>query len=82
MPGNSHFQTSDKAPIPRDVATFSKNKLEPKVMLWMGISPKGLTKPVLTSGRSIAVVSGVNTAFKFGLLLLLGVQSRHFKLRP
>ena len=37
------------------VTTYAKNKFEPKVMLWIAMSRKGLTTPVLTSGRNMAV---------------------------
>jgi len=57
MSGNRHFYTSDKDSTPSEIATFSKQKFEPKVMLWIAISPRGITRPVLTSGRSMAVTS-------------------------
>ena len=55
--GNRHFYFSDHGSMPSDVATYSKKKFEPKVMLWLVISPKGISRPVLTSGRSMAVNS-------------------------
>jgi len=57
MSGNRHFYTSNKDRTPSTIATFSKKKFEPKVMLWLAISPRGITRPVLTSGRSMAVNS-------------------------
>ena len=35
--------------------SYAKKKFEPKVMLWIAMSPKGVSTPVLTSGRSMAV---------------------------
>ena len=57
MSGNRHFYSSDHGSTPSDVATYSKKKFEPKVMLWLAISPKGISRPVLTSGRSMALNS-------------------------
>ena len=57
MSGNRSFYTSDLSKTPIDVATYSEKKFEPKVMLWIAISPKGLSTPVLTSGRSMSVTS-------------------------
>ena len=57
MSGNRSFYTSDLSKTPIDVATYSKKKFEPKVMLWIAISPKGLSTPVLTSSRSMSVTS-------------------------
>ena len=55
LSGNRNFYSSNRELTPIDVATYSKKKFEPKVMLWIAISPKGLSTPVLTSGRSMAV---------------------------
>ena len=35
MSGNRSFYTSDLSKTPIDVATYSKKKFEPKVMLWI-----------------------------------------------
>ena len=51
MSGNRHFYSPDQGLTPSDVATYSNKKFEPKVMLWLAISPKGKSRPVLTSGR-------------------------------
>ena len=59
MSGNRHFYSSDKGLTPSDVATYSKKKFEPKVMLWLTISPKGISRRVLTSGCSMAVKSSM-----------------------
>ena len=59
MSGNRHFYSSDKGLTPSNVATYSKKKFEPKVMLWLTISPKGISRPVLTSGCSMAVKSSM-----------------------
>ena len=45
MSGNRNFYSSNRDQTPIDVATYSKNKFDPKVMLWIAISPKGLATP-------------------------------------
>ena len=40
MSGNSNYYSSDHDQTLIFVATYSKKKLEPKVMLWIAISPK------------------------------------------
>ena len=57
MSGNRNYYSSNRDRTPSSVATYSKKKFEPKVMLWIAISPKGLSTPVLTSGRSMSVTS-------------------------
>ena len=57
MSRNRHLYSLDHGSTPSDVATYSKKKCEPKVMLRLAISPKGISRPVLTSGRSMAVIS-------------------------
>ena len=57
MSGNKFYYTSDKHQMPSHIATFSKKKFEPKVMLWIAISPKCISRPVLTSGQGMAVNS-------------------------
>ena len=55
MAGNWSYYTCDKERTPIHVKTYSKKKFEPKVMLWIAISPKGISTPVITSGRGMAV---------------------------
>ena len=55
MSGNRSFYTSDITATPDSVATFGKRKFEPKVLLWIAISRKGISKPVLISGRGMAI---------------------------
>ena len=40
MSGNRNYYSSDRDQMPIPVATYSKKKLEPKVMLCIAISPK------------------------------------------
>ena len=57
MAGNRSYYTSDKERTPIHVKTYSKKKFEPKVMLWIAIAPKGISTPVITSGRGMAVTA-------------------------
>ena len=40
MSGNRNYYSFDHDQTPIPVSTYSKKKLEPKVMLWIAISPK------------------------------------------
>ena len=40
MSGNRNYYSSDYDQTPIPVAIYSKNKLEPKFILWIAISPK------------------------------------------
>ena len=77
MSGNRHFYTSDKDSTPSEIATFSKQKFEPKVMLWIAISPRGITRPVLTSGRSMAVTSDTYISWCLNPCLVPFLQEKY-----
>ena len=57
MSANRGYYTSDFSRTLMAVKTYAKKKFEPKVMLWIAMSPKGMSTPVLTSGRSMAVTA-------------------------
>ena len=59
MSGNKQYYSSNRARTPMGVKTFAKKKFEPKVLLWLAFSPKGVTAPVIRSGRSMSVTADV-----------------------
>ena len=65
MSGNRGYYTSYASWTSTKVKTFGKKKFEPKVMLWISMSPEGISRAVLTSGRSMNVFSQsyVNNCF-------------------
>ena len=79
MTGNRGYYTSDPKLTPEKVRTFGKKKFEPKVMLWIAMSPKGISRPVLTSGRSMSVTahSYVNNCLNPHLLRFLNTHYPH-----
>ena len=79
MSGNRGFYTSNFANTPMAVKTYGKKKFEPKVMLWIAISPKGISTPVLTSGRSMAVStrSYIDNCLEPYLIPFLDTHYRH-----
>ena len=54
---NRSYYTGDKERTRIHVKTYSKKKFEPKVMLWIAISPKGISTPVITYGRGMAITA-------------------------
>ena len=73
MSGNRGYYTSNTSQTPTKVKTFGKKKFEPKVMLWIAMSPKGISSVVLTSGRCMSVTaqSYVNNCLNPHLLQFL-----------
>ena len=61
------------------VKTHGKKKFAPKVMLWITMCPKGLSTPVLTSGRSMSVTarSYVDNCLEPHLIPFLNTHYRH-----
>ena len=57
MSANRGYYTSDLSRTPMAVKTYAKKKFEPKVMLWIAMSPKGMSTPVFTSGKSMVVTA-------------------------
>ena len=57
MSVNRCYYTSDPQATPDKVKHYAKKKFEPKVMLWIAISPKGMSDPVLSSGKSMSVTA-------------------------
>ena len=45
LAGNDSYYTNYRTQTPDDVKHFNKAKYEPKVVVWIAISPKGLSKP-------------------------------------
>ncbi len=46
LPGNDRFYSSNVSKTPESVKNKYKAKFEPKLLVWICISPKGLFKPV------------------------------------
>ena len=52
--GNSGFYSSDVTATPSDVKLKRKSKFEQKLLVWVAISPKGLSKHyVAPSGQAV-----------------------------
>ena len=45
LAGNDSYYSNDRIQTPDDIKHFDKAKYEPKVLVWIAISPKGLSKP-------------------------------------
>ncbi len=50
MPGNESFYSSDPSSAPPSIKLKFKKKFEPKVMLYIAISPRGISKPYFQKG--------------------------------
>lgn len=47
LSGNDRFYSDDIEKTPYDVKHALKSKYEPKVLVWIAISPRGLSKPLI-----------------------------------
>jgi len=53
-PGNDRFYSNDLSKTPEDVLYKSVRKYEPKLLVWLAISPQGVSKPFIAkSGMAI-----------------------------
>ncbi|CAF4843749.1 unnamed protein product [Rotaria sp. Silwood1] len=59
MPGNARFYSSDRENTPPDVEYKSKQKFEPKILLWLAIASKGISAPFIGTAEEPAVDADV-----------------------
>ena len=52
MTGNLHYYSSDSKKAPIKVKTRAKSKFEPKVLLWIAISEKGISTPTILNSQT------------------------------
>ena len=45
LPGNDRFYSSDRSETPDNAQYNEKGKFVPKLLVWLAISPKGISKP-------------------------------------
>ena len=58
-PGNAGFYSSNKENIPDDVKFKSKQKFEPKILVWLALSSKGISTPFIGTTKGPAVDTDV-----------------------
>ena len=78
MSKNTHYYRSDKDRTPHKVKNRSKSKFEPKILLWIAISEKGISEPTImncATGMSINQDVYMNRCLQPNLLPLLDVES-------
>lgn len=59
LSGNDGFYTDDIEATPDDVKYAGKSKFEPKVLVWVAISSKGVSAPLIRPNKSKAIDSDV-----------------------
>ncbi|CAF0734749.1 unnamed protein product [Didymodactylos carnosus] len=55
MPGNAGFYSSDKENSPPGVKYKSQQKFEPKILVWLALSSKGISAPYTGTTKAPAV---------------------------
>ncbi|MCP4459340.1 MAG: hypothetical protein GY816_15165 [Cytophagales bacterium] len=56
MSGNTQYYSPDVDRTPLQVKTRAKSKFEPKVLLWVAISEKGISEPtILNSATGMSI---------------------------
>ncbi len=59
MPGNSGYYTGNKYTVPNHVRFAGKEKFPLKVLVWIAISEKGISAPLIRPSGSVAVNSDI-----------------------
>ncbi|CAF2052575.1 unnamed protein product [Rotaria magnacalcarata] len=59
MPGNAGFYSSNTANTPWNVKFKSKQKFEPKVLVWLALSSKGISVPYIGTTHGPAIDSNL-----------------------
>ena len=59
MQGNDNYYTNDKYECPDSVRFAGKEKYLNKVMVWIAIFNRGISKPLFRPSKSAAVDSGI-----------------------
>ena len=55
MPGNVRYYTNDKSECPDSVRFLGKEKYPKKLLVWIAISNKGMSKPLFRPQGSVAI---------------------------
>ena len=59
MQGNDNYYSNDKSKCPDSVRFAGKEKYPNKVMVWVAIFNRGLSKPLFRPSKSEAINSGI-----------------------
>lgn len=59
MPGNAGYYTNNKEKCPENVRFAGKEKFPKKVLIWLAISERGVSKPLILSSKSTAITSEI-----------------------
>ncbi len=59
MPGNSGYYTDSKDTVPDSVRFTGKEKFPLKVLVWVAISERGISKPLIRPSKSAAINSAI-----------------------
>ena len=59
MPGNAGYYTNDKSSCPDSVRFAGKEKFSEKVLVWIAISNRGMSKPLFRRSKSVAINSSI-----------------------
>ena len=77
MPGNDGYYTADKSKCPDSVRFAGKDKFEKKILVWIAISDRGMSKPLFRSQKSCAINSKIYIEECLKKRLLPFIQSTH-----
>lgn len=59
MPGNAGYYSNDKSTCPDNVRFAGKEKFPQKVMVWIAISDRGISEPLIRPSKSEAINSDI-----------------------
>ena len=59
MPGNAGYYTNDKEKCPENFRFVGKEKFPKKILVWIALSERGMSKPLFRSSTSAAIKSEI-----------------------
>jgi transposase len=59
MPGNAGYYTNCKNTCPEDVRFIGEEKFPKKLLMWIAISERGISKPLFRTSKSVAINSSI-----------------------
>jgi transposase len=77
MPGNAGYYSSDKSNCPDKVRFAGKEKFPTKILVWIAISARGMSKPLIRPSKSEAIKSDIYISECLAKRLLPFIHEHH-----
>ena len=81
MPGNDNYYTNNKPACSDEIRFIGKEKFPKKVLVWLAISDRGISKPFIQPSGAVAINSSIYVDKCLNKLLLPFIQEHHADLK-